>query len=122
MDYIVSWKRFSSDARSIYREIADRGSVQWRCILEQPPKQKDLELLRELNSSCCMFRFISNHPSAVLGIYDEKEIIVIEDPHSNLNDSAALWTNNESIVTIAQNYFEILWLKATDEPVFITES
>lgn len=80
-------------------------------------KQKDLDLVKKVRQkSSCIIRFIPNHPKAVLGIYDKKEIIVIEDPKSNLNDSPALWTNNQSMVIMAQTYFDNLWRKASENP------
>ena len=114
-DFIVSWKRFSACTYGTYSEISNNENVQCRCIIEQPPKQKDIELIRNIKPKSCRFKFIPNTPSAVLGIYDKKEIMIVEDPNSNLSDSPALWTNNESMVIIAQNYFDHLWLNATDE-------
>ncbi len=118
MDFVVSWKRFSAGIYGAYPEKANKDSVSCRCIMEQPPKQKDLELIHKDWQKFCTIKFIPKLPSAVMGIYDKKEMIVVEDPQSNLSDSPALWTNNQSMVILAQNYFDNLWRKATDEPVF----
>lgn len=117
MDFIISWKRFSARTNGAYPILPLNSKVQCRCIIEQPTKQKDIEMIRNMKPKSCKFKFIPNTPSAVLGIYDKKEIMIVEDPNSNLKDSPALWTNNENMVVIAQNYFDHLWLKATDEPL-----
>jgi sugar-specific transcriptional regulator TrmB len=118
MDFVVSWKRFSASEYGSYPERANTASVVCRCILEQPLNRKDLEFVRKIKQElCCNFRFISSHPKAVFGIFDKKEIIVVEDPKSSLHNSPALWTNNQSIVIMAQTYFDNLWDKASENPL-----
>jgi sugar-specific transcriptional regulator TrmB len=117
MDFIVSWRFFKAYALGSYpvRPVGD--SVNCRCILEQSSSEWDHELLGLVRQTKnCKFKFTPNRLSALLAIFDRKEIVVIEDSPSNLNKNPALWTNNENLVTISQNYFDSLWLKTKNEP------
>jgi hypothetical protein len=55
-------------------------------------------------------------PNTVIGIYDKKEVFIVIDPKEGLFDSPALWSNNQSLITVVKDYFEILWLTAMEEP------
>jgi len=37
----------------------------------------------------------------VLGIYHKKEVFVVVDPREGLFDSPALWSNNQSLISVA---------------------
>jgi hypothetical protein len=52
----------------------------------------------------------------MLAIFDEKEAIVLEEDIIGANNSPALWTNNQSMLTMAKNYFNNLWRKSTQKP------
>jgi hypothetical protein len=55
-------------------------------------------------------------PKTVLGIYDKKEVFMIIDPKEGLFDSPALWSNSQSLISVVQDYFEILWLTTMEKP------
>lgn len=59
-------------------------------------------------------RFIHKLPQTALCIIDEKEVFFATDPNSYPFYTSALWTNNPSLVNIAQVYFETLWQATTE--------
>lgn len=54
-------------------------------------------------------RFISPTPSVMLGIYDEKELLVSTSSEKLIGDSPMLWTNSPALVVAVQAYFDKLW-------------
>ena len=117
IDFIVSSKRFLAGSCDKIPENYMNVNVKCRYVIEQPLSQSGLETaIKFKQKSACAIRFITTHPEAVLGIYDRREIILIEDPKANLNCSPALWTNNKSIISLAQYYFDILWDNSSDNP------
>jgi len=114
VDLILSWKRFSRGMLSTFAESCERAwarGVKFRFVLEKPEEGKAAEHVLQIcrKSPACQIKFIPTHPKTVLGIYDEKEVFVIVNPKMELADSPALWSNNQSLIHLAQNYFEVLW-------------
>ena len=60
-------------------------------------------------------RFLPGRPKTGIEIYDKKEVFIIIDPERGLLDSPVLWSNNQSLLTVVEDYFEILWLTAMEE-------
>ena len=67
-------------------------------------------------SPFCSVRFFHGSPNTVIGIYDKREVFIVIDPKEGLFDSPALWSNNQSLITVVKDYFEILWLTSMEEP------
>lgn len=120
VDIFLSWKRFSVGITSTFVESAqkawDRG-VKFRIVVEIPDKTVAMERALQLcrKSPLCNVRFIFGPPKTVLGIYDKKETFIIVNPTKGLFDSPALWSNNQSLISVVQDYFETLWLTALEE-------
>jgi sugar-specific transcriptional regulator TrmB len=118
VDIFLSWKRFSVGVTSTFAESSrkawDRG-VKFRIIVEKPEKAVNVKpLLKFCVHPFCSVRFVTESPRTVLGIYDKKEVFIIVNPRKGLYDSPALWSNNQSLISVAQDYFEILWLTAME--------
>ena len=62
-------------------------------------------------------RYVLKTPPVVMAIIDNKEVLLITSANSAFANSSALWSNNYSQVTLAINYFEIMWLSAIDYPL-----
>ena len=62
-------------------------------------------------------RYVLKTPPVVMAIIDNKEVLLITSASSAFANSSALWSNNYSQVTLAINYFEIMWLSAIDYPL-----
>jgi sugar-specific transcriptional regulator TrmB len=121
IDLVLSWKRFSFGITSAFTESVENAlakGVKFRFIVETPPKRNIGANVLQFSkkSPACQVRFFPNRPKTVLGIYDEKEIFVVVDPTTSLPDSPALWSNSQSLITIAQDYFDILWITALENP------
>jgi sugar-specific transcriptional regulator TrmB len=121
INLVISWKRFSHGIASAFAESIENAwakKVKTRFIVESPPKSETAKQLVQFcrNKPFCQMRFIRNHPAIVLGVYDEKEVFIVVDPKTHLRGSPALWSNNHSLITLAKDYFKILWLTAMEEP------
>jgi hypothetical protein len=55
-------------------------------------------------------------PKTVMVKYDNKETFIFTKPNAELKNSPALWSNDPSIISMAEDYFDILWITAMEEP------
>lgn len=120
VDTVITWKRFMHGIGNAFIDNAQGASdrkVNYRFIVEKPPSQEGGKYGKTLWKIYPPFqvRFISHLPKTVFGIYDKKELFIIIDPKSDLAGSPALWTNNQSLIALIQEYFEILWLTARED-------
>jgi len=120
IDLLLSWKRFSRGIVSTFAESiagAWAKKVKIRFIIENPLKSKTAKQLFQFcrEKPFSQIKFICHCPATVLGIYDEKEVFLIVKPNTDLPDSPALWSSNPSLIAIAEDYFEILWLTAIED-------
>jgi sugar-specific transcriptional regulator TrmB len=120
-DLVLSWKRFSRGIASTFAEsieVAWAKNVKVRFIIESPFESKTAKQLIQYcrEKPFSQIRFIANHPRAVFGIYDKKKVFIIARSKTDLPGSPALWSSNPSLIDLAQEYFEMLWLTAIKEP------
>jgi sugar-specific transcriptional regulator TrmB len=113
VNLIISSSRFAQGV-FLYQENVQRSlsrEVQWRFIIERPANAKlrfnTLELLPK--SPLCKVRYISSAPKTITGIYDQKQVFIIEQSKAGLSESPALWSNNKSLIALATGHFEKLW-------------
>jgi hypothetical protein len=121
IDLVLSWKRFSRGITSTFDESIEKAwakKVKSRFIIESPLETKTgkqfIQFCRE--KPRCQIRFIPRHPKTVFGIYDKKEIFIVAMSKTDLPGSPALWSTNPSLIGLAEDHFELLWLEAMDEP------
>ena len=121
VDLCLSWKRFYNGINRIFAESSARAwkrGVTFRIAVEAPreviAQKKAVEFCKK--SPFCNIRFIPEHPKTVMGIYDDKEVFVIVNPQENLFNSPALWSNNQSLITAIQQYFDYMWLISMKKP------
>jgi len=115
IDLVLPWKRFSSGIVSTFAESMENAwsrKVKTRLILEQPSPNKTVKQLVQFcrERSCVQIRFMPSCPETVFGIYDKREVFVVVFPEKGMIGSPALWSNNRSLIALAEDYFEILWL------------
>jgi sugar-specific transcriptional regulator TrmB len=120
LDIVLSWKRFSQGIAGVFAESIEAAwakNVKIRFIIESPLESKTSKQLIQFckEKPSCQTRF-SPHPKATFGIYDKKEIYLIAKSKTDLPGSPALWSNNQSLISAMEDYFEILWLTAMKEP------
>lgn len=121
VDVVISWTRFMHGIGNVFAEAAKDASerkVKYRFIVERAPSEIVNASGKQFwkNYRSFQVRFISEHPEAVFGIYDRKELFVIIDPKSDIMGSPALWTNNPSLLSLVQGYFDMLWAIAKTNP------
>jgi sugar-specific transcriptional regulator TrmB len=117
IDYLLSWSRFSQGAFG-YSEHLQRAlsrGLRIRVIVEKPA---DADMSSEHFSFCrhenCRERFVNCLPRTVLSVYDGREVFIVENPKAELSGSPVLWSNNASLIALAQDYFEALWHSAAE--------
>jgi sugar-specific transcriptional regulator TrmB len=121
VDIFLSWKRFLDGITTAFAESSKRAwarGVKFRIVVEAPEGEAHVEKALRFcgKSPFCSIRFWSNTPQTVVGIYDKREVFIVIDPEEGLYDSPALWSNNQSLISVVQDYFDILWLTAMEEP------
>jgi sugar-specific transcriptional regulator TrmB len=121
VDVVISWKRFMHGIGNVFAENARdaaKRKINYRFIVEKAPSEEINECGEHFWKIYPSFqvRFISYHPLTVFGIYDNRELFVIIDPKSDLPGSPALWTNNQSLISLVQDYFNMLWQSAEEKP------
>ncbi len=121
IDIINTWKRykFFLEFNGLTKKMVKKG-IKFRILVEMPEKMKLLpehqEALKILKENSSSLRYIHTTPSAVVSIYDGKEVLLSMSENAGPHDSPLLWSNNNSIVSMANSYFEKLWKTSTEEP------
>jgi sugar-specific transcriptional regulator TrmB len=125
IEVVSSWLRFSSAMFMFAHELGkawNRG-VRCRFVVQRPESAEavshDLEEYRA--DQHCKFRFIPASPQTAVTIFDGKEVVIIENPAAPLKGSDVLWSNNRSLVSMAKEFFEILWITGKEDPCFQTD-
>ena len=121
IDILVSWRRLLEGVTGAFTDSFEKAcarNVQLRFIVKYPRRGRDAERVIKFlkRYPWCQLRFVHRCPNVIMGIYDRKELTIAVNPATGLSDSPALWSNNQSFITMAQDYFDILWLTAMENP------
>lgn len=121
VDLSLSWKRFSLGITTAFAESGKKArarNVKLRFVVENPTEGNAPEQITQFcrRNPNIQLRFSKERPKTLLGIYDKKEVFIIVNPQMDIPDSPAFWSNNQSIVAMAQDYFDNLWNNATENP------
>jgi len=122
IDLVVSLLRFNRGFDVFFEKLERswKKKVKWRIILEIPPDKtysySNVNICQR--QATCEVRFLLSPISTATGIYDQKEVFIIENPKAGLSDSPALWTDNRSLISLAKDYFEFLWITSLKEPKY----
>ena len=126
IDFITSWKRFSIWANTFGENAkkALKRNVHMRVVLEKPPKGNSLpEIIQEfMKYRSYEIKFIIDPPSAIIGIFDRTKLLIDTSASVGLTEASTLWSNNSVLLSIIQDFFEIIWVTAMDEIVDIDRS
>lgn len=124
IDLAVSWNRFSHGI-FLYTEKLQRAkqrNVECRFVVdlsyEDESKIEQISFTKMNDTFKIKFVFEPLH--TVTGIYDMKDIFIIENPTAQLKQSSALWSNNSSLISLGKEYFERLWLTAKENLTSVT--
>jgi sugar-specific transcriptional regulator TrmB len=119
IDIAISWDRFSHGVYLYSEKIENawQRNVACRFVVGLPEdREANLETVAfGRQSSLCSVKFVVNPLQTVMGIYDRNQVFIIENPKAGLKESPALWSNNSSMVSLAKDFFEILWITAMDD-------
>jgi sugar-specific transcriptional regulator TrmB len=112
---VLNSSKFFPKALLIFEKEAKQAlqrGVRIRMINEKIQEEKPSEYFKSLKeSSNFEMKSINVPPRAVITIYDEKEALFTTSATASLEEASALWTNNPSLVTVMDAYFEMLWNK-----------
>ena len=111
IDVITSSKKFNHACNSLTEPLEEawKRKVKGRAIIERTEKRQTESFLKTWKHPWAGIWYISDTPKTIFAIYDKKEVFIFTEPDSELKDSPALWSNNSSLVHIANKYFEGLW-------------
>jgi len=116
IDLFTSFKRLKFSCNFLCDELEDawQRGVKARVIIE-----KNDEPVFDFQKTCwraphAKIKYIQSFPKAVMGIYDSKEVFIFVENEADFTDTSALWSNNSSLVSIAQYGFDSGWKKAKE--------
>lgn len=116
LDLFTSFKRLKFTCNCLCDELEDawQRGVKARVIIENNDGS-----VFDFQKTCwrmpyAKIRYIESFPKAVLGIYDSEEVFVFVENEANFMDASALWSNNSSLVSLAQYGFDSCWKKAKE--------
>ena len=120
VDLFLSWKRFLPGLTVVFAESVEEAwkrGVTFRIIVETPNTAEEVEQAMQISrkSPFCKIRFLPGYPKTVIGIYDTKEVFIIINPKESLLGSPALWSNSQSLISVVQDHFDMLWLTSIEE-------
>jgi hypothetical protein len=98
-------------------EALQRG-VKIRAIIDKPDEESVVSDIIEHLKGYSIFniRYLPTAPKALMSMHDRKEAWVSTCTEPVLEECPTLWTNNVCLLSILQDYFEIMWLTAMKEP------
>jgi sugar-specific transcriptional regulator TrmB len=93
--------------------------VRIRVIIDKPAEGKLLSAVTNKLQKYPGFkiRFLPAEPNALISIYDKKEAWVCTGIGPTLEESPTLWTNNPCLLSILQDYFEMVWHRAMENKI-----
>jgi sugar-specific transcriptional regulator TrmB len=118
IDVSTSCKRLTYGCYSLFDDLQNAWDrrVRGRAIINLKEEIKTEIIEKCWRPPFAKIKYISSIPKTVMAKYDNKEVFIFTRPTANLKHSPALWSNDPSIIGMAEDYFEMLWTKAMNEP------
>ena len=110
-------------SESFNKAIVRGVKIRW--ITEKPENANSWPKIVQtfLENPHFKLRTMPNPPKAKVAIYDNKEIILGLIVEYDTAKSPALWSNNLSLMSIAEDYFEMIWKTAVEyKPEYLPNS
>lgn len=114
IDVSTSWKRFKSACYRLAEPLEEawRRGVKGRVVIEKTDEPA-LEFVKTYwRSPHAEIRQVHFPPKTVMALYDKKEVYIYVIPAADMTESPALWSNNPSLVAMAEDSFETKWKTA----------
>jgi sugar-specific transcriptional regulator TrmB len=110
---VTSWKRFPRGLYTYAEEVKKalgRG-VEIRFVTEKPGDEDSIpKIMADLmKNPSFKIRYTTAPPAVIVAVYDKKEVYVVTSATADMEEFPALWSNNLSLLTLAQKYFELMW-------------
>jgi sugar-specific transcriptional regulator TrmB len=117
-DAVTSWRNPHSIMFIDMKGMAEalQRSIEIRVIIDKPDEEKLLsDIIKRLEKyPSFKIRCLPNAPKALMSIYDKKEAWVCTCTSPVLEECPTLRTNNLCLLSILQDYFEMMWLTALE--------
>jgi sugar-specific transcriptional regulator TrmB len=114
---VTSKNRFSAailEFEKIYQKALEKGVKIKIATDRHIPQKKALEAIENLAKNPNFeVKYFDDVPPAVVSIFDNKEVSLILSAKAQLTGTSAIWSNNQSFMALAQDYFENKWIKAS---------
>lgn len=114
IDVSTSSKRFIFACYRLAESLEKAWSrgVKGRVIIEET-EEPFLEVAKAAwKNPSAKIRYVPTIPKTVMAMYDKKEVFIYVKPKAGLESSPALWSNNPSLLAMAEECFETLWKTA----------
>ncbi len=116
---VTKWTFFLTYTLNMMEEhirIMNNG-VKVKIVTHKPEKIEILpkELQKLMKHPNFEIRYVACLPSSIVAVFDKAEVNILLASNKTPAETVMLMTNNPSLVELAYNYFEIMWLNSLDE-------
>jgi sugar-specific transcriptional regulator TrmB len=118
IDVLTSCKRLTFACYHFFDSLQsawDRG-VKGRALIKIEEPYQPEEIRRSWRPQNASLKYLNSTPKTVMVKYDDKQVFFFIKPRVELKESPALWSNDPSIIALAEDYFNLLWEKANHKP------
>jgi sugar-specific transcriptional regulator TrmB len=121
--YIVTSSKRLLGAVDVFSEAIEKAlsrGVEFRIVISESNRVLSPVVLGVGDDDARVeVRYASSDLKCAASIVDGKEVLIIIKPSVELCcESPALWSNNISLVSIVEEYFETLWMISQEKPEF----
>ena len=110
---ITSWKRYLQSMivheKALTTAINNGTKIQVFITLKTTKNQIPKKAKFFHDSPNFSIKFVEALPKIISTIIDNQEVFLITDPQSDLEESSALWSNNQSLINALTTCFDVCW-------------
>ncbi len=121
VDSIISQKKFSPlifDLIEDYKKALE-ADIRIRLITEKPTGNAMQKILTHIQkNSSLQIAYLEDLPQTVTIIFDDTEAVITTN--CTTPSTSALWSNNQSFISIVQTYFNTKWTSTKEIPSHIS--
>ena len=122
IDIVTTQRRFLPAIFELDQEFEKslQNGVKIRVLTEskEVAEQSSPKMVRALTKNKNFeVRYFNSSPEAIVAIFDRKYVFVTISIASKFSESPRLWSNSESILALAQGFFEAKWIISEKEKV-----
>jgi len=109
---LCSRKNFFQCKQFISEAIQEtlKGKVEFLLLTENSAGPREEKEIRDLRKSpAAQIKYVHFPPSVCFAVFDRRELVLTTTPKLEYSEFSAIWSNNPSLVELAQSYFEHVW-------------